>query len=67
MRKFLRTVIVAAVVAAPFTLGASPANAAECTPDGPPVQLCGEGMGNININIPGIIRVCIRIANPGCP
>jgi hypothetical protein len=66
MRKLLRTVIVAAVVAAPFTLGAAPANAAECTPEGPPVQFCGEGMSAVQINIPGVIRVCLRISNPGC-
>jgi hypothetical protein len=66
LRKLLRAAIVAAVVAAPFTLGATPANAAECTPDGPPVQFCGEGMGAVQVNIPGVIRICLRIADPGC-
>jgi hypothetical protein len=64
MRKALRAVVVAAVIALPFTLGASSANAAECTPENGVVQLCG--MSGAGIDIPGVIHVCIRIASNPC-
>ena len=66
MRKWLKAAVVAAVVAAPFTVGASAASAADCTDVGGVTTVCTGGMGNIDLRVPGVIKVCVRISSNPC-
>ena len=59
MRRALRAVVVAALVALPFTVGAAPAAHAACdTVAG--IEICNEGMGAVGVDIPGLIHICIK-------
>jgi hypothetical protein len=66
MRRALRAVIVAAVVALPFGIGAAPAAQAACDDIGGVVTVCNEGMGDVHVHIDGLLHVCVKINNL-CP
>lgn len=63
MRRAIRALIVTALIALPFGAFAAPAAHAECNAVGP-VVVCNEGMGDVEV--PGIVRVCLRFAPANC-
>jgi hypothetical protein len=64
LRKALRAVIVAVFIAVPFAVGVPQADAA-CQTVGD-ATFCGDPAGAVNVEIPGLLHVCIRL-QATCP
>lgn len=61
MRRAVKAFVVAALIALPFGAMAPAANAAQQCDTVGPVTICRDGMGDIEI--PGVVRICIRIGS----